>query len=228
MRSERHERCQQCALATAPRNGTAPGTERKHGGDAQYCGGCGLSLGAPRSEPVLQENRWVPAADELAVYLGAAVVLGDEPLRAVCRISGAEDTTLLGYCMGGAIALNVARQGEDEDFGRLLRRQILARAGAKLLDRIAPLLDERADHLLRLRLVERPAGEAQRRRADRDPEQGERLHADAEAFAAFAEQRIRRHPDIVVFEPGERVGRHHFDTLLDAEARRIGGDDEGG
>ena len=46
---------------------------------------------------------------------------------------------------------------ERRDLGRFLVRQIVAPALAELLDRIAPLLDERRHHLLRLRLVERPA-----------------------------------------------------------------------
>jgi hypothetical protein len=43
---------------------------------AGYCVQCGLSLGAPRNEPVLQDNRWVPANDELAVYFGVRELSG--------------------------------------------------------------------------------------------------------------------------------------------------------
>lgn len=48
----------------------------QRGSAAGYCAQCGLSLGAPRSEPVLVENRWVPAADELAVYFGVRELSG--------------------------------------------------------------------------------------------------------------------------------------------------------
>ncbi|MFN3790662.1 hypothetical protein [Massilia sp.] len=53
-----------------------PRCERKHGGDARYCAGCGLILGAPRNAPVLRENRWVAGPDELAVFFGVRVLSG--------------------------------------------------------------------------------------------------------------------------------------------------------
>ena len=55
---------------------SCPRCERKHGGDAQYCGGCGLVLGAPRNMPVLRENRWVAGPDELAVFFGVRALSG--------------------------------------------------------------------------------------------------------------------------------------------------------
>ncbi|MBQ5943006.1 SPFH domain-containing protein [Massilia sp. AB1] len=53
-----------------------PRCERKHGGDARYCAGCGLILGAPRNAPVLRENRWVAGPDELAVFFGVRELSG--------------------------------------------------------------------------------------------------------------------------------------------------------
>ncbi|AVR96549.1 hypothetical protein [Pseudoduganella armeniaca] len=53
-----------------------PRCGQQSGGADGYCGGCGLSLGAPRSAPVLQENRWIPAPDELAVYFGVRALSG--------------------------------------------------------------------------------------------------------------------------------------------------------
>ncbi len=53
-----------------------PRCERKNGGDARYCAGCGLILGAPRNTPVLRDNRWVAGADELAVFFGVRELSG--------------------------------------------------------------------------------------------------------------------------------------------------------
>ncbi|MEX5744706.1 hypothetical protein [Massilia sp. X63] len=55
---------------------SCPRCERKLGGDARYCGGCGLILGAPRNVPVLRENRWVAGPDELAVFFGVRALSG--------------------------------------------------------------------------------------------------------------------------------------------------------
>ena len=53
-----------------------PRCERKNGGDARYCAGCGMILGAPRNRPVLVENRWVAGSDELAVFFGVRELSG--------------------------------------------------------------------------------------------------------------------------------------------------------
>ncbi len=53
-----------------------PRCERKNGGDARYCGGCGLTLGMRRNAPVLVENRWVAGPDELAVFFGVRELSG--------------------------------------------------------------------------------------------------------------------------------------------------------
>ena len=71
----------------------------------------------------------------------------------------------------------------------------------------------------RERLVERAAGEAERGGADRDAEQVQRLHADAEALARLAEQCVGGQAHIVEFQPGERVRRDHLDPLGDASGR---------
>ncbi|VXB08844.1 hypothetical protein [Massilia sp. 9I] len=55
---------------------SCPRCERKNGGDARYCAGCGLILGAPRNVPVLRENRWVAGPDELAVFFGVRELSG--------------------------------------------------------------------------------------------------------------------------------------------------------
>ncbi|MBD8726184.1 hypothetical protein IFT43_22730 [Oxalobacteraceae sp. CFBP 13708] len=55
---------------------SCPRCERKNGVDARYCAGCGVILGAPRSKPVLVENRWVPAPDQLAVFFGLRELSG--------------------------------------------------------------------------------------------------------------------------------------------------------
>jgi len=55
---------------------SCPRCERRNVVDARYCAGCGVILGAPRSKPVLVENRWVPAPDELAVFFGLRELSG--------------------------------------------------------------------------------------------------------------------------------------------------------
>jgi hypothetical protein len=53
-----------------------PRCEHRNGDSSGYCAQCGLTLGAPRSEPVLRDNRWIPANDELAVYFGMRQLSG--------------------------------------------------------------------------------------------------------------------------------------------------------
>jgi hypothetical protein len=53
-----------------------PRCECKNANEARYCAGCGMILGAPRNGPVLVENRWVPGADELAVFFGVRELSG--------------------------------------------------------------------------------------------------------------------------------------------------------
>ena len=53
-----------------------PRCEHKNDGQSGYCRHCGLTLGAPRNEPVLRDNRWIPADDELAVYFGVETLSG--------------------------------------------------------------------------------------------------------------------------------------------------------
>src|ERR1700730_433206 len=53
-----------------------PRCEHKNADDSGYCAQCGLTLGAPRNEPVLRENRWLPASNELAVFFGVRELSG--------------------------------------------------------------------------------------------------------------------------------------------------------
>ncbi|WP_373991883.1 hypothetical protein [Duganella sp. BuS-21] len=53
-----------------------PRCEHKNGDQSGYCKHCGLTLGAPRSEPVLRDNRWIPGDNELAVYFGVSTLSG--------------------------------------------------------------------------------------------------------------------------------------------------------
>jgi hypothetical protein len=50
--------------------------DSKNADDSGYCAQCGLTLGAARNEPVLRENRWIPAPDELAVFFGVRELAG--------------------------------------------------------------------------------------------------------------------------------------------------------
>jgi hypothetical protein len=53
-----------------------PRCEHKNDDQSGYCKHCGLTLGAPRNEPVLRDNRWIPGDDELAVYFGVKALSG--------------------------------------------------------------------------------------------------------------------------------------------------------
>ncbi len=53
-----------------------PRCAHKSDDQSGYCNHCGLTLGAPRNEPVLRDNRWVPGDDELAVYFGVSALTG--------------------------------------------------------------------------------------------------------------------------------------------------------
>ncbi len=53
-----------------------PRCEHTNAGDSGYCAQCGLTLGAARSEPILLDNRWIPADNELAVFFGVRELSG--------------------------------------------------------------------------------------------------------------------------------------------------------
>jgi hypothetical protein len=53
-----------------------PRCEHKNADNSGYCAQCALTLGAPRNEPVLRENRWIPAPNELAVFFGVRELSG--------------------------------------------------------------------------------------------------------------------------------------------------------
>lgn len=53
-----------------------PRCEHHNAGASGYCAQCGLTLGAPRNEPVLRDNRWIPGPDELAVFFGVQQLSG--------------------------------------------------------------------------------------------------------------------------------------------------------
>ena len=68
------------------------------------------------------------------------------PVSAIASIDGVFD--------GGRIGRRREIRFEDPDFGGFLVSEVLPAALRKLLDRILPLLDERADHLPRFGVVE--------------------------------------------------------------------------
>lgn len=53
-----------------------PRCDHKNAGGAGYCAACGFTLGAPRNEPVLRENRWIAGPGELAVFFGVRALSG--------------------------------------------------------------------------------------------------------------------------------------------------------
>lgn len=55
---------------------TCPRCAHRNSGEAGYCAQCGLTLGASRSEPIFQDNRWIPGDNELAVFFGVRELSG--------------------------------------------------------------------------------------------------------------------------------------------------------
>jgi hypothetical protein len=53
-----------------------PRCERKNADNSGYCSHCGMTLGAPRNDLVLRENRWIPGPEELAVFFGVRELKG--------------------------------------------------------------------------------------------------------------------------------------------------------
>ena len=53
-----------------------PRCSHQSGAGADYCERCGMTLGAPRNEPVLRDNRWIAAPHELAVFFGMRELSG--------------------------------------------------------------------------------------------------------------------------------------------------------
>ncbi len=111
-----------------------PRCEHRNGDASGYCNQCGLTLGAPRSEPVLRDNRWIPANDELAVYFGVRQLSGifTKTLRV--------PATARAYILQGEQATEVP-QGEYELEGFFTRLNNLLRDqhGEILITRTTPL-----------------------------------------------------------------------------------------
>ncbi|WP_342114954.1 SPFH domain-containing protein [Pseudoduganella sp. OTU4001] len=111
-----------------------PRCEHRNGDTSGYCNQCGLTLGAPRSEPVLRDNRWIPANDELAVYFGVRQLSGifTKTLRV--------PATTRAYILQGEQATEVP-QGEYELEGFFTRLNNLLRDqhGEILITRTTPL-----------------------------------------------------------------------------------------
>ncbi|WUR15576.1 hypothetical protein E7V67_010885 [[Empedobacter] haloabium] len=111
-----------------------PRCGQKSGGADGYCGGCGLSLGAPRSAPVLQENRWIPAPDELAVYFGVRQLSGifSKTLRV--------PATTRAYILQGETATEVTQgEYELEGFFQRLNNLLRDQHAEILITRTTPL-----------------------------------------------------------------------------------------
>src|SRR5690349_14104371 len=101
---------------------SCPRCERKGGGDARYCAGCGMVLGAPRNLPVLRENRWLAGPDELAVFFGVRELSG--VFVKTLRVPA----TARAYILQGDKATEVP-QGEYEIEGFFTRLNHLLRDG---------------------------------------------------------------------------------------------------
>lgn len=99
-----------------------PRCAHKNAGGAGYCAACGMSLGAPGRSPVLVENRWIAAPDELAVFFGVQALSGIfvKTLRV--------PATARAYILQGGQATEVP-QGEYEIEGFFSRLNHLLRDG---------------------------------------------------------------------------------------------------
>ncbi|MGZ3181700.1 MAG: SPFH domain-containing protein [Telluria sp.] len=88
--------------------------------DALWCGHCGMIAGAPRHEPVMQDNRWLPGPDEFAVFFGVRQL--DGLFVKTLRVPAATRA----YILQGDIATEVP-QGEYEIEGFFTRLNNLLR-----------------------------------------------------------------------------------------------------
>jgi hypothetical protein len=101
---------------------------------AGYCAHCGLSLGAPRSEPVLRDNRWIPADNELAVYFGVSALSG--LFNKILRVPAATRA----YILQGDKATEVPQgEYELESFFARLNNLLRDQHAEILITRSAPL-----------------------------------------------------------------------------------------
>jgi hypothetical protein len=114
-----------------------PRCEHKNAATAGYCAQCGLTLGAPRNEPVLRENRWIAGPGELAVFFGVEALSGlfVKTLRV--------PATTRAYILQGDQATEVP-QGEYEIEGFFSRLNHLLRSGHAeiLITRSTPIAVE--------------------------------------------------------------------------------------
>ena len=114
-----------------------PRCDHRNGDNSGFCNQCGLTLGARHSVPVLRENRWIPANDELAVYFGVRQLSGifTKTLRV--------PATTRAYILQGERATEVP-EGEYELEGFFTRLSSLLRdqGGEILITRTTPLLVE--------------------------------------------------------------------------------------
>ncbi|GAB2838034.1 hypothetical protein GCM10027277_01100 [Pseudoduganella ginsengisoli] len=111
-----------------------PRCDHKTGNDREFCAHCGLSLGAPRSEPVLRDNRWIPADDELAVYFGINKLSG--LFNKVLRVPAATRA----YILQGDKATEVPQgEYELESFFTRLNNLLRDQHAEILITRSAPL-----------------------------------------------------------------------------------------
>jgi hypothetical protein len=111
-----------------------PRCDHKTGNEPGYCAHCGLSLGAPRNEPVLRDNRWIPGDDELAVYFGVNALSG--LFNKVLRVPAATRA----YILQGDKATEVPQgEYELESFFTRLNNLLRDQHAEILITRSAPL-----------------------------------------------------------------------------------------
>ena len=111
-----------------------PRCDHRNGDNSGYCNQCGLTLGAAHSVPVLRDNRWIPANDELAVYFGVRQLSGifTKTLRV--------PATSRAYILQGERSTEVpAGEYELEGFFTRLSSLLRDQGGEILITRTTPL-----------------------------------------------------------------------------------------
>jgi hypothetical protein len=99
-----------------------PRCAHKSDDQTPYCAHCGMMLGSPQNDLVLQQNRWVPGANELAVFFGVRELSGI--FVKTLRVPASTRAFIL---QGGKVSEVPAGEYEIEGFftrlGNLLRDQ---------------------------------------------------------------------------------------------------------
>ena len=99
-----------------------PRCAHKNADNSGYCAKCGITLGAPRNQALLRENRWMPAPNELALFFGV------RDLSAIVATTLRVPATTRAYILQGEQATEVP-PGDYDSAGLFARLNHLLRSG---------------------------------------------------------------------------------------------------